>query len=246
MTMLVEPIELIEPVPEQEPDKLRVHMFKTYDWLRGGLAVLAIAMPLLLLFFGGPRLGSMSAYYNAAPNGWFVSRDWFVGILWAVGGLLIIYKGYHRNEDRALNLAGVFAIIVALVPTRADAPTYFGFITVHGGAAVLFFVCLAYVALFHASDTLKLFKSPDLQQRYGRWYKLIGGLMVTAIALAAVLGNLERRRPTATFVTEWVAIYTFALYWLVKSYELKDQARIARAYWRTRQRQPPVPPPVNP
>ncbi|HEX6324202.1 MAG TPA: hypothetical protein VFZ36_10795, partial [Vicinamibacterales bacterium] len=118
MTMLVEPVEIVDPVPERQPEKLRVHMFKTYDWLRIGLAALAIAMPLLLVLFAGPRLESMSAYYNAEPAGWFVSRDWFVGILWAVAALLIIYKGYDSREDHALNLAGVFAIVVALVPTR--------------------------------------------------------------------------------------------------------------------------------
>ena len=215
------------------PERLRVHMFKTYDWLRTGLAVLALAMPLLLLFFGGERRESMSAYYNAIPadGDWFVSRDWFVGILWAVAALLIAYKGYDRREDRALNAAGVFAIIVALVPTRADAPEYFGLVTLHGAAAVLFFLCLGYVCIFRAKDTLRLFKDPQAQKRYGRSYGLIGAVMVAATLLSVVLGNLETRRSMATFVTEWVAIYSFALYWLVKSYELKDQARIAQAYW---------------
>ena len=227
----------LSPDTERDaPDRLRVHMFKTYDWLRLGLAVLAIALPLLLFFFGGPRLESMSAYYNAAPGGWFVSRDWFVGILWAVAALLIVYKGYDPREDRALNLAGVFAIGVALVPTRENAPEYFGFITLHGAFAVLFFLCLGYVALFRAGDTLRLFSVPEKQQRYGKWYKLIGALMVGATATAVVLGTLESRRPTATFVTEWVAIYSFALYWLVKSYELKDQSRIAREAWAARRR----------
>jgi hypothetical protein len=234
MTKLVEPVEIVDPVPERQPEKLRVHMFKTYDWLRIGLAALAIAMPLLLVLFGGPRLASMSAYYNAEPAGWFVSRDWFAGILWAVAALLIVYKGYDAREDHALNLAGVFAIVVALVPTRADATEYLGFITVHGAAAVLFFICLGYVALFRAGDTLRLFSSPEKQKHYNRAYKLIGAVMVGATALAVLLGTLEQRRATATFVTEWVAIYSFALYWLVKSYELKDQARIAREWWRTR------------
>jgi hypothetical protein len=215
----------------EAPDRLRVHMFKTYDWLRIGLAVLAIALPLLLLMFGGPRLESMSAYYRAEPAGWFVSRDWFVGILWAVAALLIVYKGYDRREDRALNLAGIFAIVVALVPTDPDARTYFGLVTIHGAAAVLFFVCLGYVAIRRSSDTLKLFSSVEKQKSYGRAYKLIGAMMVGATVLAVVLGKLPGRRPTATFVTEWVAIYSFALYWLVKSYELKDQARIAREWW---------------
>jgi hypothetical protein len=47
-----------------------------------------------------------------------VMRNWFVGVLFAITGLLAVYKGYRPAEDLALNLAAVFATLVALVPNR--------------------------------------------------------------------------------------------------------------------------------
>ena len=118
-------------------------MVVTYKMLRLGLAVLAFAFPPLL--YGGGRLlaslplaGSMSAYYhyhridtpppekgtlnqgaadnNAPDQG--VMRNVFVGILFAVGGLLFAYQGFSQLEDYALNLAGILAWGVALFPNE--------------------------------------------------------------------------------------------------------------------------------
>src|SRR5687768_11654622 len=118
----------------------------TYRMLRLGLAVLAFTFPPLLfvggLLLGGlPLAGSMSAYYHYHPtkplppdngaldqsapipgatdkeiSGQGVMRNLFVGILFAVGGLLFAYQGFSRLEDHALNLAGIMAWGVALFP----------------------------------------------------------------------------------------------------------------------------------
>lgn len=55
----------------------------------------------------------MSAFYGANDAG---MRNWFVGILWAVGSFLILYKGFRAAEDWLLNLAGGFAILTAMTP----------------------------------------------------------------------------------------------------------------------------------
>src|ERR1700754_1470403 len=116
-------------------------MAATYKMLRLGLAVLAFAFAPLL--YGGGRLlanlplaGSMSAYYHYHPiksplpdqnavnqsadcqdvPGQGVMRNVFVGILFAVGGLLFAYQGFSQLEDYALNLAGILAWGVALFP----------------------------------------------------------------------------------------------------------------------------------
>jgi hypothetical protein len=43
-------------------------------------------------------------------------RNEFVGILFAVDTILFLYQGITRLEDYALNLAGVFALGIALFP----------------------------------------------------------------------------------------------------------------------------------
>jgi hypothetical protein len=84
---------------------------------RRGIAFIAIAFP-LILWFGGCLAahldleGSMSAYYHASPKsqqaehakppelidpGQGVMRNWFVGLLFALGGILILYKSLSEN-----------------------------------------------------------------------------------------------------------------------------------------------------
>jgi len=90
--------------------------------------VLAFAFP-LLLWTGGhlaghlPLAGSMSGIItpvtprpeHGAP-GQGVMRNEFVGILFAVGMLLLVYQGISPYEDWALNLAGVMALGSPSVP----------------------------------------------------------------------------------------------------------------------------------
>ena len=54
---------------------------------------------------------SISAYYYTPVRGYFV------GALVAIGVCLVCLKGSTEEEDTLLNLAGLFALIVALVPT---------------------------------------------------------------------------------------------------------------------------------
>lgn len=58
----------------------------------------------------GHFLESISAYYGSPV------RDVFVGSLITVGVVYVIYRGSTTMEDRALDLAGFFVVIVALVP----------------------------------------------------------------------------------------------------------------------------------
>jgi len=56
---------------------------------------------------------SISAFYGAYN---YAMRDWFVGILWAVGSFLVLYRGFSVAEDWALNIAGLSAILLAINP----------------------------------------------------------------------------------------------------------------------------------
>ena len=86
-------------------DELQHHMFATYTTLRIGLAVIAFAFP-ILLWLGGRVIGlplqdSMSAYYHAFAADGQSMRNWFVGILFAVGVILYLYQGYSYRENYA-------------------------------------------------------------------------------------------------------------------------------------------------
>src|SRR3954470_19189079 len=143
---------------------LQQHMAGTYFALRVGMGALAAALP-LLLWLGGhfadrePLRCSMSAYYYSSAM-----RDTFVGTLVAIGVFLYLYKGFSRQENWALNLAGALAVGIALRPTtpRCDDA---GGLTLHGSFAVLFFLAIAYVCLFRASDTLSLVRDARRARR---------------------------------------------------------------------------------
>jgi hypothetical protein len=91
---------------------------KSYRYLRlamvGLLLCLAMAVVHQSLRQGG-LLGSVSAYYYTP------AQAFFVGGLIGLGACMIALKGTNIVEDVALNLGGVFAAIVAIVPTGRNA-----------------------------------------------------------------------------------------------------------------------------
>jgi hypothetical protein len=104
-----------------EPNPLEMAARKTYRYLR--VAVVAMAVLLgtsvgIEIAFGATDgiLDSISAYYYTPVRGVFV------GSLLAVGLGLIAIKGREGPEDMMLNLAGMLAPLVALVPTPISVP----------------------------------------------------------------------------------------------------------------------------
>ena len=203
----------------------------TYRALRVGLAVLALAFPPLLAAGGYvvghlPLVDSMSAYYHASdpdhpesgPPGAGVMRDEFVGVLFAISALLIAYQGYSRFEDQALNLAGILGIGVALIPMPWPASLRAGLFSPHGALAISFFLCIAYVCIFRAGDTLSLVPDESTRARYARAYRYLGRGMVALPLLACVLSMMAHWNGVL-FLVETIGIYVFAFYWIAKSCE---------------------------
>lgn len=205
-----------------DADDLQKHISGTYFSLRLGIGVLAVALP-LALWLGGRFVDhealrcSMSAYYYSPAM-----RDKFVGLLFAIGLFLYLYKGFSRQENWALNVAGALAIGIALVPTGADCEGAKG-TTLHDIFAILFFVAIGYVAVFRAADTLSLIRDTRKAGRLRALYRGLGILMVASPLVAVVLAqSLQPGSPkrSLVFFVETVAVLTFAAYWLVKSREL--------------------------
>ena len=231
-----------------EPIDLSEHMLATYQTLRVVLVIIALAFP-WVLWIGGrfvfdhiPLQSSMSAYYHAsstsiakrdavqrkeaAPDpldsGRGVMRNWFVGVLFVISGLLAVYKGFRPAEDLALNLAALFAVLVALFPSawEGDGTPW------HGIFAVSFFLCISYVCIFTASATLPLVEEEDRRKRLRRVYKTLGCAMVVAPVSAAILTYTTDR---FKFFAEAAGVYAFGIYWLVKTVEIRQTDADRRA-----------------
>lgn len=223
--------DLLGPATKQifarPADPLAVSL--SYQILRNGIGVLALAFPIVMLAGGG--LGyiqsSLSAYYHfsiAAPtqHGAGTMRDMFVGMLCAIGAFLFFYRGHSIREDWALNIAGMSVVLVALMPM--DWPVVAGTSTsasgtVHWISAAVFFVMIGYVCIFRARDTLCLTRDAGRRRTFERVYLILGVLMFATPAAAAIS---LRHSGYATLVIEISGIFVFSSFWLVKGYEIRS------------------------
>ena len=86
----------------------------TYRYLRGGMVVMIVLLGAAIII---ERLQascwqtSISAYYFTSAHGPFIAA------LCALGAMLVVYRGSNDTEDVLLNLAGILAFIIAMVPT---------------------------------------------------------------------------------------------------------------------------------
>jgi hypothetical protein len=199
------------------PDALQAHILGTYFTLRWGIVVLSAALP-LILYIGGHFFGhfplepSLSAYYGSHDG---FMRNWFVGILWAVGAFLFLYKGYSTMEEIFLDVAGAGAILTAMFPchcegggTNSRAHVFF---------AVTFFACMMVVCLRFAHDTLETVPDKMHRTMFRQAYRILGVVMFVAPALAILFGYRDSHK---TFYIEVLGIWSFAAYWITKSIEI--------------------------
>jgi hypothetical protein len=216
--------------------ELQSHMLGTYFGLRIGLVVIGVALPLVVLVAGGVLhdVGlkrSISAYYHPGPAAlsFFTTRDFFVGGLFAAAACLYLYKGFSAKENIALNLAGIFACFVALLPTGFEDDDKGLVPVLHATSAVLFFLCIAYVSLFHSRDTLRLL-TPARRAHFAQQYLWTGlALIVSPLVAVVVALTLEGRLRALTFWAEACAVWAFAYYWWIKTREMRESSAERRA-----------------
>jgi hypothetical protein len=97
--------------PEDDPRA------KTHSYLRTAMAALLITIGVAVLhqtWQQGELLGSVSGYYYTP------AQAVFVGGLMALGVAMIALRGTNSVEEVALNLGGMCAILVAVVPTSRN------------------------------------------------------------------------------------------------------------------------------
>ena len=205
---------------------LQKHILSSYSALRRGIGLLAVALPLILSILGivladVALQGSISAYYHAGAG---AMRNWFVGILWAIGVFLLLYRGFTKREDIALDLAGILLIMVAMFPMEWDCGDSCQKVSVHGVSAIGFFLMIGYVCIFRSCDTLYLLKTAAQRRRYRNLYRVLGHAMWVFPVIVGFLLFLgvNPLGPYTILILETVAIWVFAAYWLIKSLEIKE------------------------
>lgn len=231
---------------EERPRKyFEQHVFDSYLFLRRCMGWLALIFPVVLVVSGlliGVQNGiqtSMSAYYWAQASDGKSTGDLFVGFLWAIGIFLILYTGWDAKENRTLDLAGLFAIGVAMFPTTPESGSIpesgalfpdwilqswdiFGMdVTIHGFCAVSLFGCMAYVCLACASNTLDKIKPVEDRCTWERRYFWLGLAMIGVPLFATVLIAVFKIENYLTLVLEVLGVWIFSVYWRVKTSELK-------------------------
>ena len=205
-----------------------------YKKLRRAIGVLGTALPFVLaaggcMLFNTGIQSSLSAYYHTDIG------DVFVGTLCAIGVFFYAYRGYTGelgNDDLVGNVAGIFAICVALFPTDPSGgvgvpETLSG--KVHLLCATVFFSLLAYfcLGLFIKSDVLPHNRRASKKKR-DRLYRRAGYTIIASMVLIFVLGAIKKlgfapegviqavEAWKPVFVLESVAVIVFGVAWLTK------------------------------
>jgi hypothetical protein len=91
---------------------------KSYRYLRTAMVALLLGLGAAVVYHSlqaGAVLASVSAYYYTP------AQAIFVGALIGLGACMIALKGTNEVEDAFLNLGGMFAAVVAVVPTSRGA-----------------------------------------------------------------------------------------------------------------------------
>jgi hypothetical protein len=160
---------------------------------------------------------SISGYYHTA------ARNLLVGALVAIGLTLVVYNGFNRLENLALNVAGVAAVGVAFFPCKSDPGATDGSTTgswAHGVFALIAFGCIGAVAVLFGSDTVRLLSDQRLRQRFRLVYRILGVAMIV-LPLVVLFITRAVHDTHATFFVETAALYAFAGYWLTKTIEYR-------------------------
>jgi len=189
---------------------------RSYVFMRRVVGWLGLVLPPLLvvgepLVFDGqpiPR-GSLSAYYYSGV------REVFVGMLWAIGVFLIIYKWPERTrESKVSTYAGVAVMIVALFPTgkpgaKVPATPLQDLIGeewvegVHYVFAGVFIFLLSRISRYWAKNR------PERR----RLHRLCERVILAALALV-ILEGTTGWPDYGILVSEFVAVWAFAISWL--------------------------------
>jgi hypothetical protein len=187
----------------------------SYIALRKAVGWIGILLPFALWFgvtivFKEDSQATISHYYYTSM------RNLFVGSLCAVGLFLFFYAGYDKWDDWTGNLAAVFAIGIAWLPT-----TEYGVDTVgalHFVCATIFFLILAIISIFLFTKTHRGKEIETPKKRRNLVHRLCGYVMVACL-LAIILYVWFFQGDSMSYLIYWaeaIALVAFGVSWLTK------------------------------
>jgi hypothetical protein len=199
--------------------------------LRIAIGLLGMVLPAIVLAIHGKLLSSISHYYYT-PGGIF-----YIGILFAMSLILVTYEGHSPSEkekysdNQVTSLAGICAMIMVIVPAKCmgagDVSLCFNLNSylfghndlflrnIHNISTGIFIFLLGWMCV-------KKFSSNKEKPMHNRFYKGCGYIVWLCIASLTILFAIEDRFDLNkyvwgyTFYLETIAIWAFALAWLVK------------------------------
>jgi GAF domain-containing protein len=198
---------------------LLAHHTRTYLSLRKAVGLIGILMPFtlmlgnFLIFRGEIVLRSISRYYHSDM------RNVFVAALCAMALFLFFYSGYDWRERWAAIFAGVLTLGVAFFPTTlAGPPDLTG--RLHYTCAVLLFLLLAWISLFHFPR-----KPPGVAKQVTDKIQVICGLLMIVCVVSIILYYAFIRtdgvETSFVFVAETVALIAFGVSWFTEGLDLE-------------------------
>lgn len=189
---------------------------RSYVLLSFGMGVVALLLPIVLPLAGGyDGHYSISYFYHVSD----LTRNVLVGALWATGVFLILFHGLSKGENWLLNIAGVAAISVAMNPMPRNQGN--NELTLHAASAILFFACIAIVAVFLSKQRIQYIIYPPKRRRFAAAYDAAGVAMIAMPAAVAAIHFFGGDREESHWIywIEAFGIWSFAAYWFVKTYE---------------------------
>jgi len=223
---------------QEKLEKLRKHIFAGYRGISVGMWMLGVLMPVMLAWIGKSYEDKVRESWSAYYYGPGFTNEIFIGFLFAIGMLLILYKGFSQIENWLFWVAGLASIMVACLPmneckaqeycldpeTRIEASCYpmpvFGEVRIsaHGVAAAVFFAMMALAIFLTSRDTLKLLPEKlSWLEKYYKWtYFALGVLILVMPGWYAFVSDSN----SATFLAESWGAGIFSFYWIIKSLEL--------------------------
>jgi hypothetical protein len=231
------------------PERLDIHILRSYSTLRWCMGVFGLILPLLLVVGGINSLwwlqapleiqNSLSAYYHAGSmckNSAGVYRDLFVGILAAISFCLIIYTGFGKLENWLLNIAGVGLAGVAFFPMDWPEPQALlscqaipGFVAFTSskllGLPVSIHSASAFT-FFLAITLVNVFTAMDTvniikdEGKKNYWSMIFSFVRFLMPILLLLVWIITRTSDRIVLYLEWAGIWAFSIYWLLKSFEI--------------------------
>ena len=176
------------------------------------LGIIAFVLPILVTAVARESLPSISASYFTE------ARNWFVGLLFIVGGWMFTYNGHTSGESIASKVGALAAVAVAVFPTsEATCSSSTLSSTIHTTAAVFMFVILAYFCFGPVRERTK--GQGGKKGRRAKLYFACGSIISLSM-LVGLIGAvfLDCETTTRIELTYWVetfALSAFGVAWIV-------------------------------